>query len=285
MTTSPTKLLCALAAVLLAAPARADSSSELVNMLNAWRAAPGNCEGRRVSPLPPLTAIRALTQMNMHVDGDPRRPLEQAGYQPRHAQGFAVSGATEARAVLAMLRADYCYMVLDARYSIVGAARSGDDWQIVFGQPLLPPTLTDAKDAGKAVLRAANAARARARNCGGRVYPAAPPMKWNPALGEAALAHSRDMAQEANLTHQGSDGSTVGQRLTRIGYRWGLAGENIHMGVGTPEEAVAGWVDSPGHCINLMNPTFTEMGAAYAVDRDRRGGNIYWTQVLSTPRQ
>jgi len=110
-------------------------------------------------------------------------------------------------------------------------------------------------------------------------------MKWNPVLSQAALEHSRDMAHEDNLTHQGSDGSTIGQRLTRAGYQWGLAGENIQAGVGSPEEAVAGWVASPGHCVNLMNPTFTEMGGAFAVDRERRGGNIYWTQVLSTPRR
>jgi uncharacterized protein YkwD len=93
------------------------------------------------------------------------------------------------------------------------------------------------------------------------------------------------MARAANLTHSGSDGSTVGQRLTRMGYAWGLAGENIQYGVGSADEAVALWVASPGHCANLMNPTFSDMGAAYAVDRDRRGGNIYWTQVLSTPRK
>jgi uncharacterized protein YkwD len=34
-----------------------------------------------------------------------------------------------------------------------------------------------------------------------------------------------------------------------------------------------------------MNPAFTEMGAAYAIDNERRGGNIYWTQVLAAPRR
>lgn len=286
--TLPAKLIfsmAATAALLAAAPARANSSDELVGLINAWRAAPGNCDGRRVAPLPPLKAHRALAQLGISNGGDLKRALEHADYTPRHSEAVAVSGVSDARAVMAMLRDEHCRMVLDARFSDIGTVRSGSDWQIVFAQPLLEHKMKEWKAAGRAVLRATNAARATPRSCGGRMYAAAPPMKWNPALGQAALDHSRDMARDANMTHQGSDGSTVGQRLTRIGYHWGLAGENIQLGVGTAEEAVAGWVNSPGHCANLMNPTFTEMGAAYAIDQERRGGNIYWAQVLSTPRR
>lgn len=275
----------AISALLASAPARANSSDELVRLINQWRASPGECQGRRLAPLPPLKTNRALAQLGIATGGDLKRALENADYTPRHSEAVSVSGVSDPRAVMGMLRGDYCQMVLDARFSDIGAVRSGDDWQIVFAQPLLENKMKEWKEAGRAVLRATNAARATARNCGGRMYPAAPPMKWNPTLGQAALDHSRDMAQEANMTHQGSDGSTVGQRLTRIGYQWGLAGENIQLGVGTAEEAVAGWVNSAGHCANLMNPTFTEMGAAYAIDNERRGGNIYWAQVLSTPRR
>lgn len=277
--------MAAAAALFAAAPAHANGADELVTLINAWRAAPGNCQGRRVAPLPALKNAPALGQMGISNSGALKEALEDAGYRPRHSEAIAISGLSEARGVVDMLRRDHCHMVLDARFSAIGTARRGDNWQIVFAQPLLDNKLKDWKDAGKAILRAANAARASARSCGGRMFPAAPPMKWNAALSQAAFDHSRDMAQEDNLTHQGSDGSTIGQRLTRAGYQWGLAGENIQAGVGSPEEAVAGWVASPGHCVNLMNPTFTEMGGAYAIDRERRGGNIYWTQVLSTPRR
>jgi uncharacterized protein YkwD len=47
---------------------------------------------------------------------------------------------------------------------------------------------------------------------------------------------------------------------------------------------VQGWLDSPGHCANIMNDDFTEMGAAYAVNTAREPARIYWTQVLGTPR-
>jgi uncharacterized protein YkwD len=50
-----------------------------------------------------------------------------------------------------------------------------------------------------------------------------------------------------------------------------------------PEDAMAGWIKSPEHCANLMNPAFSEMGAAFAVDRKSELG-VYWTQVFGTLR-
>ncbi|HEY0065509.1 MAG TPA: CAP domain-containing protein [Telluria sp.] len=282
------KLLClsaAAASLLLAPPARANEGDQLVSMINAWRAAPGNCEGRRVAPQSPLRIKGALAQLGIDSGNELKQALEHADYTPRHSEALKVSGVRDARGVMAILREGNCRMMLDARFADIGVVREGTSWQIVLAQPLMDSKMKDWKEAGRAILRAANAARATGRSCGGRDFPAAPPMKWDRKLGDAALEHSRDMAHEAVLSHTGSDGSTVGKRITREGYAWGLAGENIMLGVGTAEEAVAGWVDSPGHCVNLMNPAFTEMGGAYAVDRERRGGNIYWTQVLSTPRR
>ena len=63
-----------------------------------------------------------------------------------------------------------------------------------------------------------------------------------------------------------------------------MTGENIAAGSQmTPETAVAGWIRSPGHCANLMNPGFSEMGAAFAVDARSEMG-VYWTQAFGAPR-
>jgi len=45
---------------------------------------------------------------------------------------------------------------------------------------------------------------------------------------------------------------------------------------------VAGWLASPGHCANLMNPAFSELGAGYAVDPKSDAG-IYWTALFGAP--
>ena len=63
-----------------------------------------------------------------------------------------------------------------------------------------------------------------------------------------------------------------------------MIGENIAAGHTSAREAVASWIESPGHCANLMNPGFTEMGAGYHISRTRMPGYAYWTQVFGVPR-
>ena len=112
---------------------------------------------------------------------------------------------------------------------------------------------------------------------------AAAPLRWNEALGRAARRHSEDMSKHQRLSHQGSDGSSAGERASAAGYKWQRIGENVGSGHGSAQAVVAGWLRSPGHCANLMNPQFTEMGGAYVLNMDSED-TIYWTQVLGRPR-
>jgi uncharacterized protein YkwD len=91
------------------------------------------------------------------------------------------------------------------------------------------------------------------------------------------------MARGSYLEHQARDGSHPGERATRAGYPWRSIGENIASGQTTAEQVVSEWVLSPTHCANLMNPRFSEMGIAYAVDLGSAGG-IYWAQEFGRPR-
>lgn len=143
---------------------------------------------------------------------------------------------------------------------------------------LMPPPSQQAS--ARAMLAATNRARATARTCGSEYFAAAPPLVSNPALDSAAQAHSRDMAALRYFSHQGKDGSTVGERARRAGYAWQRIGENIAWGMRTPDDAVAGWVASPGHCANLMNAGFTEMGSGFAQSSDRKNGIVFWTQLF-----
>ena len=93
------------------------------------------------------------------------------------------------------------------------------------------------------------------------------------------------MATLRYFSHQGKDGSQVGERASRAGYAWQHIGENIASGMRSPEEAVAGWVASPGHCANLMSPGFTEMGSGFAQSRDAETGIVFWTQVFGRTRK
>ena len=70
-------------------------------------------------------------------------------------------------------------------------------------------------------------------------------------------------------------------RITAVNYRWQMLGENVAFGQPTAAKVVDSWMHSTGHRTNILNSTFTEMGAGYAVDRT---GRPYYVQVFGRPR-
>ena len=91
------------------------------------------------------------------------------------------------------------------------------------------------------------------------------------------------MAEHRTLGHPGSDGSKPEERITRAGYEWQGTGENVASGQQTADAVVGAWLKSSGHCANIMEPRFTEMGVAFAL-APGENPNIYWTQEFATPR-
>ncbi|MFC5513488.1 CAP domain-containing protein [Massilia jejuensis] len=278
------RFLLAAAALLLAGGAQAHNDGRLVALVNAYRAAPGACAGVRFAPAPGLTPQAALGRVRIGPGAFPEYELERVGYHAARVEIISTRGALDAAGVMDLIRQPYCRVLLDPAYSDIGAARQGEQWTIVLARPLLPITLPAQEVVGREILARVNAARAVPRNCGERAFGAAAPLAWADALAAAALAHSRDMAARRRFAHQGSDGSEVATRATRAGYDWTLIGENIAAGQPSAQEAVAGWIASPGHCANLMNPAFTEMGAGYDISRARMPGFVYWTQVFGVRR-
>jgi uncharacterized protein YkwD len=132
------------------------------------------------------------------------------------------------------------------------------------------------------VVELVNAARSHGRRCGSEHFPAAPSLSVSWKLNEAAAGHARDMARRKFFEHRGSDGSQPKDRVLRAGYLSRLTGENIAYGPESAEEVVAGWLDSPGHCENIMDPRFQEIGVGLATGRKR--GQIYWVQTFAAPR-
>ena len=70
-------------------------------------------------------------------------------------------------------------------------------------------------------------------------------------------------------------------RIDATGYNWQTCGENIAAGQPSIRAAVKAWLASPGHCANIMDPDFEEMGLGMARNADSDYG-IYWTQVFGT---
>jgi uncharacterized protein YkwD len=120
--------------------------------------------------------------------------------------------------------------------------------------------------------------RSKSRRCGSERFAAAPPLSASRKLNDAAGDHARDMARRNFFDHRGSDGSQPKDRVLRADYQPRLTGENIALGPESAEEVVAGWLASPGHCANIMDSRFQDIGVGLATGRGR--GRIYWVQTF-----
>jgi len=118
--------------------------------------------------------------------------------------------------------------------------------------------------------------------------PATHPLTWNNELYASALEHSTDLAESDTFAHLGSgtssditgDGeqSRFFERIIANGYsNYYSVGENIAGGQQNLREVMDAWLQSPGHCVNIMKNTFTEVGVAVVLEEDSTYG-IYWTQ-------
>ncbi|MBU6436388.1 MAG: CAP domain-containing protein [Betaproteobacteria bacterium] len=135
------------------------------------------------------------------------------------------------------------------------------------------------------VLKAVNDARAQGRTCGSQTFIAAAPLNWNDRLFAAAAGHSTDMAQKNYFSHSGADGSAFDTRLSAAGYAYSVAGENIAAGYADVAAVMQGWLSSPGHCANLMNAQYKDIGVSCAKGVPGVSSyGTYWTMDLAAPR-
>ena len=139
-------------------------------------------------------------------------------------------------------------------------------------------------------LTAINNVRATGRYCGATFYPAVAPLQWNDSLYKASYEHSEDLIMSGTFSHDGSGtdsdwtaqvlelgrGSNMQERGANNGYTDGYIGENIYWLEGrdnTLEVAMNGWLESEGHCANMMRAEHTDFGMA-------RVENM-WTEILA----
>ncbi len=133
------------------------------------------------------------------------------------------------------------------------------------------------------MLELINASRSEFRMCGARARDAAPVLAWNNLLAETARIHAVDMTTNNFFSHTGSDGLGVSDRATAAGFIWRAVGENIAAGQRDQAEVHQGWLDSEGHCVNIMNQEYTEVGAACVSDESTDFVD-YWVVVFGDAR-
>lgn len=125
------------------------------------------------------------------------------------------------------------------------------------------------------LLKLHNQARLNGLNCG-QGQQSAGTLNWSKKLADTAQHHSSDMHQRKRLSHRGRNGSSPQQRLAGIDYQWLAFAENLALG-NNPQTVFDGWLNSKDHCLNIINPRYSEMGAAVIEG--------YWTVLFAQPKR
>lgn len=89
------------------------------------------------------------------------------------------------------------------------------------------------------------------------------PLRATVPLTSAATWQSRALARAGYLDHTSPDGSTLVDRLARVRWRGAAAGEDLAV-ARAPGDAVAMWLQSPGHRENLLRASFKTVGLGLA---------------------
>jgi uncharacterized protein YkwD len=117
------------------------------------------------------------------------------------------------------------------------------------------------------VLVLVNQRRAAGATCGTDYYPPVGPLQMQSHLRCAARVHSLDMGERGYFSHD-SPGGPLGndpwERIANSGYPNTARGENIAAGQNSPASVMDGWMDSPGHCRNIMAENSNQIGIGYA---------------------
>lgn len=93
------------------------------------------------------------------------------------------------------------------------------------------------------------------------------PLRRSTLLSQAAQRHAQDMVANGFFAHTGSDGSENMDRIRATGYGGCFFSENLIAGPNTPQDAMAGWMDSAPHRGNALSPKPTDYGIAQVGDR------------------
>jgi uncharacterized protein YkwD len=135
------------------------------------------------------------------------------------------------------------------------------------------------------VLLLVNEFRSQPADCGEEgQFAAAAPLTMNPILRCSSRLHSLDMYERDYFEHDTPDGIDPFERMAEAGFQGSRMGENIAQGQGTPEEVMAAWMESDGHCANIMDPNYSLIGIGYEPGAGQRGlGSNYWTQNFGAP--
>ncbi|WP_342528423.1 CAP domain-containing protein [Chryseomicrobium sp. FSL W7-1435] len=102
---------------------------------------------------------------------------------------------------------------------------------------------------------------------------------YDPHVAKVAQLKAQDLLTSNYFDHVSPTYGGPSEMLTEFGVEWMASGENIAAGQLTVEEVHEGWMNSPGHYENIVNPMFTHIGFGFT----EGGGDYgtYWVQMFT----
>ncbi len=101
------------------------------------------------------------------------------------------------------------------------------------------------------------------------------PLVWNKTLHKVALAHSRDMAQMGQVSHDSSDGTKTQERVKKSGVFSSQLGENVARDIHIVAVHTS-LMESLNHRKNILNPGYTDVAVGVVV----KGRYLYVTEIF-----
>ncbi len=133
------------------------------------------------------------------------------------------------------------------------------------------PAPTTAKEAEARLLALVNRDRAAA---------GLPLLAFDARLGEAARAHSRDMAEHDFVAHISPTTGSAVERVARVGLTPDLLLENVGRAY-SAEDAESGFMASPGHRGNILDRRARFIGIGVAAGAELAGSHpLFVTQLM-----
>lgn len=105
-----------------------------------------------------------------------------------------------------------------------------------------------------------------------RVASGLAPLSLSGSLNSAAQSKAQHMIDNNYWAHVAPDGTTPWDFINGVGYQYLKAGENLAFGFATSSSTVVGWMGSPTHRANILDPAYETVGFGIVNGPNFQGG-------------
>lgn len=109
------------------------------------------------------------------------------------------------------------------------------------------------------------------------------PLQVTSLLTQAATQKANHMLEEDYFAHISPSGVTPWFWMSKAGYNYQLAGENLAIDFFEAEDVVQAWLASPGHRDNMLQSEYTQTGVAVATGEFQGGTSIVVVHMFGRP--